>query len=174
MRCSVRIFPLLTSLLVLAGCQTTPTKSNTPAAMAPEPTQTTARPTGLMEAPTVNFQVGQLDAAANLNSLEFDGKSLYVTPQPVLTRADLSRMTPLKNARGAYFVQFQFNPQGAQKLAALMEQSMGKFFVLSVDGRFAAVSPIGSPVTDGVLNMPVDSQSRAVGLVNSMMLRPAQ
>ncbi len=173
MRHSLRVFPLLTAALLLVGCQSSPPKPSPPAAAVSGATPTAGQPTGQMVAPTVEFHVGQLDAATDLKSVNLNGKQLYVTPQPVLTRADLTRMAPLKNSKGAFFVQFYLNPQGAQKMATLIEQSAGKYFVLSVDGSVAAISPIGAPINEGVLTMPVDSQARAVALVNSMMLRPA-
>jgi hypothetical protein len=157
---------VLCAAVLLAACQTT--KPNQRPSQSPTASSTqTAQPQ--TAAPAVDFRLAQTQQAKNLVEVKLGKQSIWVLPAPVLTRSDLSGVGPVKDKKGAAFVRFAFNPAGAQKLAAVSKQNVGKLLVLSVNGSLVAVPRIGAPVTEGILNIPAGSEQRAVAITNAIV-----
>lgn len=161
----------------LSGCQNMPKHEQNaeltqpPAAAAQQDTGTpsTVRPSTVnANATRVDFRVAQRAQAAGLSELKFPDGSLWYMPEPVLTRADLSRAEPRRTADGHPYVRFSFSPQGAQKLAAVSQQYAGKLLVLTLNNSLRSVYQLNQPLTQGVLDIGFASDEDAVNVVKTI------
>jgi preprotein translocase subunit SecD len=170
----LRIPSSLCAAALLAACAHTPAKQSA-ADSAPAPTRTAASNAASATQPaqqrqaSVDFRLAQTKAAKDFVEVHVQNRSLWVLPQPVLTRADLSGVGPIKTAQGQMFVRFSFNAVGAQRLAAVSRQNTGKLLVISIGGDLAALPQIGGPMTEGVLNIPVPNEQIALNITNAIV-----
>jgi preprotein translocase subunit SecD len=163
---SVSLLAMTTALV--AACQQMPagrtgqagTQPATQAAMAAAPAQA-APATQASAAPVVEFRLAQPESAAGLQPLKVGDLQLWVLPQPVLTRADLQTVAPVKSRDGHSYVRFQFSQAAAPRLAQVTQRFSGKFLLLSIDGQLASAPTIGGAMNEGVLFMPVVSEQQA-------------
>ncbi len=164
------------AVFALGACQQMPAQQGqqpapmAPAAAAPGPApapaqaQRAAAPQQAAQQPAVEFRLAQPERAPNLNELRMANATLWVAPQPVLARGDLSTVVPVKAKDGKSYVRFNFTQPGAQKLAALTQRFSGKNLVLTVGGNLVATPRIGRPITNGVLFVPMASEQQALNV----------
>jgi len=167
----VYIVPGILAAALLAGCQQMPQKTQSSALAQPpnlaQSAQPQAAPAAKQQA-RVDFRLAQPAKAAGLSELKFRDGSLWYSPQPVLTRADLSGVEPRRTADGHPYIRFTFSALGAQKLAAVTKQYRGKLLVLTLNNSLESVYAINQPLQSGVLDIGVKSDQEAVRAVKTI------
>ncbi|MBY4896178.1 hypothetical protein [Cupriavidus sp. AU9028] len=168
----------LLAFLALSACQQLPTQSGqggeavragaaataaSAAGAAAAPAQAAPSAQAALR-PSVEFRLAQPEQAPNLSQLRMANATLWVAPQPVLTRSDLSTVVSVRSKDGKPYVRFAFNESGAQKLAAVTQRFPGKNLVLTVGGNLVATPRIGGPVANGVLFVPMASEQQALNV----------
>ncbi len=162
------------AVFALGACQQMPAQQGgQPAPMAPataspapasQQAPRAAAPQQAVQQPSVEFRLAQAERAPDLNELRMANATLWVAPQPVLVRSDLSAVMAVKAKDGKSYVRFNFTQPGAQKLASLTQRFSGKNFVLTIGGNLVATPRIGRPITNGVLFVPMASEQQALNV----------
>lgn len=131
-----------------------PTRQQPPAAGQPPAASTGARnaaPAGQQQV-VITLHLAQQNKEDNLIPIDAGGaEPLYALPQPVLTQADMHRVTPVRTQDQGNFVLFEMNEAGSRKLRLITERARGHFLLLSVQGQLASVVRIGDVIDDGRL-----------------------
>lgn len=134
-------------------------------ATAPQPAPAA---TGQQQAAPVSFFLAQPEKDQGLRELKLKDGSLWVLPQPVLVRNDLTRVTPLEAKDGKGVVRFDFNPAGAKKLADLSQRFQGKRLVLVVGHEIIAIPQIAGRMNDGTMFIVVPSAAQAQAITRAI------
>ena len=165
MQTVLRLALVATSAALLAACQ--PLKpQQVPAAPAPA---AAAQP---QAAPTVDFRLVYAKPAAQLQAIRVRGQVLYMQPAPVLTRADLASVIPMKTKEGAAFLRLQFTPEGAGKLSEITRRNVGNWLLFTVNNQFVELPRIGGQVANGVIDIGMGSEQNAVNVANIIVGAP--
>jgi len=170
MTSNVRKFaPALAALaLVLAGCQTPPTKTGA-ATPAPTPQETQpAPPAESVGASPVEFYLAQSEPGAGMMEVKLPDGALYMLRAPVLTRADLTEAAALVDKQGQNFVGLRFSEAGARKLNEISSKNVGKMLALVVERELVAAPRISEPLNRGVLAFSVSSAQEANELATAI------
>lgn len=124
---------------------------------------------------SVLFLIAQDQPAPNLQKVALSKtQSIYVQPNTVLTRSDLARVeSAVIGTDKQAFVVFTFNQAGAQKLAALSKQNIGKSIALVINGTLVAVPKISGLLNDGVLGVQVANYDIAQNITRIVAEQPA-
>ena len=172
----------LAGLVSLAACQTPPQQGGAaPAAGAAgqQAAQSQQRPQqqapqqAANSAPVVAMYLAQPQPAEGLAQIQLNQTTrLYTVRQPVFTQADLQQIVPVQNKEGQVFLRFDFNQQGAAKLAKVTGESVGKYLLVSVRGKLVAVPRIAAANTAGQLPVAVKSADEARAIVQ-LLRQPA-
>ena len=154
--------------VALAGCQAAgPAQRAATAGNA----ENSARQQGARQPPhqaEVFFRLAQAEKAKGLSELRLSSGSIWVLPQPVLSRGDLSSVEPIQTQQGKAFVRFGFTQDGARKLLELSRRFQGKLLVLTIDNDLVAVPRIGKPLTQGEMVVGVASGKQAVAIARAI------
>ena len=154
---------LAAMVVVLAGCQTTPTQDRT-TATGTAPTTTEPAPAEQAQSrgySPVEFYVAQPQADAGLMEVKLPDGALYMQREPVLTREDLIESAALVDKQGQNFVGLRFSEAGARKLNQISTANVGKMLALVVERQLVAAPRISEPLNRGVLAFSVSSASEA-------------
>ncbi|WP_459616013.1 SecDF P1 head subdomain-containing protein [Bordetella sp. 2513F-2] len=141
--------------LVLAGCQTPPSKDQASAPSQPAP------PTQQSSVAPVEFYVAHAQPASGLVEVKVPDGALYMQSQPVLTRADLREAAALVDRQGQNFVGLRFTEEGTRKLTDVSTQNVGNMLALVIDRELVAAPRIAEPLNRGVLAFGVPSAQAA-------------
>ncbi len=161
-------------LFLLAGCQTTTAGGGadlSPPALASHYEQEGADGTRSflasqtqrsVQVPQVDFYVGMRQAVPGLVQVQGPQGPLWLYPQVVVQRSDLTRVASLRTEQGQHLVRFQLNSLGARKLAEASSGNVGALLVLVMEDQVAQVARIGEPLKQGViyLSMPDDAAAQ--------------
>jgi preprotein translocase subunit SecD len=167
---AVSLTASLLAVVALAACQQMPAQ---PTAMqsgqqgapaAPVAAPSAAPVARQAQQPTVEFRLAQPERAPNLSELRMANATLWVLPQPLFTRADLSTVTSVRAKDGKAYVRFTFTQAGARKLALATQRYPGKVLVLTVAGNLVATPQIAGPMNAGVLFVPMASEQQALNV----------
>ena len=140
----------------------------------PQQQQSPQQPQAANSTPVVAMYMAQTNPANGLVRIQLhQTTSVYALARPVFTEADMQQIVPVQGQNGQVFLRFDFNPQGAAKLAQVTRQAVGNYLLVSVRGRFVAVPRIGSPYTDGKLPIPVKNADEARSVVQLLRQPPA-
>lgn len=170
----------LAATVALAACQQTapkqaetqPEAAQQAAALQAQRQQAAAAQQAAAQAPVVAFYLAQATAAQGLAPVSLSGgNTLYALPQPVFTQQDLAQIVPMRSNQGQIYLRFNFNEEGARKLAAVTSQAVGHYLVLSVRNQIVAVPQIRAASEQGFLPVPVDSVEQAQAIIQQ--LQPA-
>ncbi len=159
MQNALRFALVTSSAVLLAGCQPLKQSQAPAAATAPAAVQPQA-------APTVDFRLVQSQPAAQLQAIRVRGRVLHMQPGPVLTRADLAIVIPMKTKEGAAFLRLQFTPEGAGKLGEITRRNIGQWLLFTVNNQFVELALIGGPVANGVIDIGMGSEQTAINVAN--------
>ncbi|MGO3131444.1 MAG: hypothetical protein ACTIJQ_06645 [Alcaligenes sp.] len=99
----------------------------------------------------ITLHLAQEKAETPLVAVDVGGTSLYALPQPVLTQADLLRVTPVTAQDQRAFILLEMNQRGLSKLRSVTAQAQGHYLLLSVQGQLAGVARISETISDGRL-----------------------
>ncbi|MFT0545818.1 SecDF P1 head subdomain-containing protein [Allopusillimonas ginsengisoli] len=162
-------FPaLIATAVLLAGCETTAPAQK--AAAANNAAVAAAQPAASQQARAtqVFFRLAQTESASGLSELRLSDGSLWVLPQPVLSRADLASVEPLQTEKGQALVRFGFNQTGARKLSELSRRYQGKLLVLTIADNLVAVPRMREPLTQGAMVVTVASSEQAMAIARAI------
>ncbi|VVA47983.1 SecDF P1 head subdomain-containing protein [Serratia ficaria] len=166
MKINILALTAVMSLTFLTGCQQLPARQSVqPLSASTQPSQ--------QQAPLVEFRLAQAQAREGLNSLKLKDNTLYFTPDPVLTRGDLAGVTPMKSKQGQAFVNLRFTPAGAQKLAQVSGQNVGKWLVFTINNQLVGIPRLTHAVTNGNLNLTMSSEQEAINVADAIAGRVA-
>lgn len=175
------------SLVLLAACQSTQgpgTAATEPAAQAATAPQT-ARPdpaTSMPQSPAPAQEQGAPVAVYIADTTEQTGwtpvnlqsGTLYVNPQAVITRADLSGVQAGSNKQGDGLLALELNEQGKNKVADATTQNPNKRLALVVGRTLLAVPGYSTPVTSGQLIFAVGTEENATTAARAIAGASAQ
>lgn len=164
------------ALAVLAACQTTGPRAaapdlSPPAVSAPrdaeaqDGTRSFLASQAPARAPQVDFFVGMPQPGPGLVQVQGPAGPLWLYPQVILLRADLSRVATLRTQQGQHLVHFQLNGFGARKLAEVSTGNVGALLVLVMDDRVVHVARIGGPMNQGQIYLAVQDDASAQQLL---------
>ena len=141
----MRFFPLLMTLLLVAACRIEPVPSGT------VQRQGAATP-GLPRRVSVQFYLIYEAPSPTLTErkVETTGETIFLASRPDLTERDMAwaeMQVDSLSARASVLV--HFTPIGADKLAALTKQNIGRRMAIMIDGRTLATPLITSEISDG-------------------------
>ncbi|GAB3100412.1 hypothetical protein GCM10027288_03020 [Bordetella tumbae] len=175
----------LASVLGLAACQQMPNKGTSsarsgnaqPAAQQASTTQQPAQQPSQQNAnnstPNITFHLAQVRPGNGLAQVQLNQNTrLYAVPQPVLTQADLRQIVPMQNKNGQVFLRFDFNQQGAAKLAKVTRESQGNYLIISAQGKLISVPKISATYDGGSFPLPVASVDEAQA-ISRLIRQPA-
>ncbi len=170
----------------LAACQTTapsrvppqPVDPGPPAAAAPAATGQRVAPAASaaasrqQSAAVITLHLAQARQEPSLVAVNVGGKApLYALPQPVLTQADLKRVTPVTAQDNRSFIMLEMNEQGAPKLRSITEQAKGHYLLLSVQGNLVSLAQVGETISDGRLLVGTQSPAHTQAIIKMMQGR---
>lgn len=115
--------------------------------------------------PAVDFRVAQEPEGKGLYTLTLPELTLHYLPTPVLSRADLADATPMRTEQGQAYVSLRFTSKGAEKLSRISRQYQGMWLIFTINNELIGLPRLENPVTDGVLNLTMSSEQRAVQVV---------
>lgn len=162
-------------LALLAGCQTTSGAAQaadlSPPAVVSNYEQEredgtrsfmASQTPNVVRTPQVDFYVGMPQAVAGLVQVNGPQGPLWLYPQVIVRRSDLTRVASLRTAQGQHLVQFELNSFGARKLAEVSSGNVGALLVLVMEDQVAQVTRIGEPLQQGMiyLSMPDDAAAQ--------------
>lgn len=153
---------LLLTMSFLFGCAAMQQSDAASAPADASAEQTAAQPA------SVDFRLAQGESDENLSKLELpnDAGTVWYIPQPILTRENINNAEPRRTKDDQAFVRFTFSADGAKQLADVSQRFPGKLLVLTIDGTLIRILRIDQPITNGILDVPFDSEKQAIGLVN--------
>lgn len=164
--------------VALAGCGTTAprrapapsTPSSAPATPAAPAAEAAVAPQAAQQegAPVAIF-LAQKKQAPGTTALKLPDTTLWYPPQPVLTRADIARATPLQTKEGRSAILFNFSAEGAKKLAgATGAGDKGRYLVVVVGNEVVAAPQIDAQLTAGALGFAVSSPAQSQAIMDAL------
>lgn len=163
---------ILAGLAALAGCQQMGPQRG---ANAADPSQQQAAQPRAATANAITFHLAQRQAGQGLAQVQVNENTrLYALPQPVLTQADMQRLTQLQGNNGQAVLRFEFNDQGAARLTNIAKQSKDSYFLVSVQGRLVGVPRVQSTYEGGRLDLRVENVAQAQAILQSLRQPQAQ
>ncbi len=91
-----------------------------------------------------------------------ESNTLYMEPDPFLTRNDLSSVEAGTAETGEGLLALTLNETATQRLTTITQQNPGKRLALVVDGTLLAIPGYSEPITEGRLIFMVGSKENAV------------
>lgn len=167
-----RIF-LPLSLVVLAACQTTPgQKTDTAQAPAQPETSTAPQAETNIQAQRQGAPVAVFLADTAIQSgwtpVTIDSGTLYVNPQPVITRADLTGIQAGSNKNGDGLLALELNEEGKRKIADITTENPNRRLALVVGRTMLAAPGYSKPVTTGHLIFAVGTEQNATAAARAI------
>ena len=168
---------LALAVLTLAACQTAPVKQDTdtaadsamaaptaPAPGVPETTQQAAEqgaPVAVFLADMVQ-QEGWREVPVGADSV------LYLDPQPVVTRDDLTGVQAGANQEGLGLLALMINDDASKRLQELTSRHPNKRLALVVGRTLMAAPAYAEPVSSGQLIFPVGTEANATAAARAI------
>lgn len=158
------------SLVLLAACQTVPgnkadSQVSSSAATAPKPeTKLEAQRQG---APVAVF-LADTAMQSGWTPVNLQSGMLYVNPQPVITRADLSGIQAGSNKQGEGLLALELNEAGKKKIAETTAKNPNKRLALVVGRTMMAAPGYSVPVTTGQLVFAVGTEENATAAARAI------
>src|SRR5690625_2084452 len=179
------------SVLVLAtvldASETTKPRQQ-PEPVDPKPPQTTGNSTAPAQTPqgqsaqaqgqqsqaVITLHLAQQQQEEGLVDVNVGEGMLYALPQPVITQAQMSGVSPVVDQGGSSHILFRMNEDGAQRLNAITEQARGHFLLLSVNGQLVSMAQITDTISDGTLLVPTQNEAHSGEIIQMMRQGPQQ
>lgn len=166
------------SLVALAACQTVPTKKTASAPVADtvssQPQQTSQGAPTQTPAPAqaqgANVAVFIADTKAQTGWTPVDIQSgmLYVNPQPVITRGDLTGIQAGANKEGQGLLALQLNESGKAKISEATRKNPNKRLALVVGRTMLAAPSYTTAVSSDHLVFAVGSEENATAAARAI------
>lgn len=175
-----RIVVPLSLAVLLAACQTVPgTKtSQSPDAGTTPTTASTPEPETSIQAQQQGAPVAVFLADTTIQSgwtpVNIQSGTLYVNPQPIVTRADLAGIQAGANKDGEGLLALELSDEGKSKVAQATTQNPNKRLALVVGRTMLAAPGYSSPVTSGHLVFAVGTEANATAAARAIAGVPPQ
>lgn len=172
MKLLYKLVTVLALAIGLTACQHT-APQRAPEAVDPVPPVVQQGNTGGAQSQSqssvvITLHLAQEQKEDTLVAVDVGGENLYALPQPVLTQADLLRVTPVTTADQRTFLLLEMNQRGLGKLHSITRQAQGHFLLLSVQGQLASIARIGEVITDGRLLIQTQNAQHTQAILNMM------
>jgi len=172
---------------VLAACETTapsqqpepvdpkpPQTMNSSTAPAPTAQEQSAQAQGQQSQAVITLHLAQQQQEEGLVDVNVGDGTLYALPQPVITQAQMSGVSPVVDQGGSSHILFRMNEDGAQRLNAITEQARGHYLLLSVNGQLVSLAQITDTISDGTLLVPTQNEAHSSEIIQMMRQGPQQ
>ena len=164
------------SLVLLAACQTMPGKKNTVATetQAPAATQpsTTTSPEAAPQSANQEAAVAVFLADTTIQpgwtAVKISAGTLYVNPQPVLTRVDLTGVRAGTNKEGVGLLALDLNSGGQQKVTDVTTKNPRRRLGVVVGHTMMAAPGYSMPVTASQLVFAVGTEQNATAAAQAI------
>jgi len=160
------------SLVLLAACQTTPGTKTTDATGAASPATSAPEPETSIQAQQQGAPVAVFLADTTIQTgwtpVNIDSGTLYVNPQPIITRGDLAGIQAGANKGGEGLLALELNDEGKDKVAQATTQNPNKRLALVVGRTMLAAPGYSSPVTSGHLVFAVGTEANATAAARAI------
>jgi preprotein translocase subunit SecD len=120
------------------------------------------------QATIITLHLAQERSESGLVAVDVGGASLYALPQPVLTQADIARVSPVIERDQGTMILLEMNQHGIVKLQKVTEQALGHQLLLSVRGQLVNVATIGEVIKDGRLAIRTRNAAHSNAIINMM------
>jgi preprotein translocase subunit SecD len=160
------------TLMLLAACQSMPGKKNTTAqttTQSPQP-ETTLQATN--NGARVAVFLADTSSHAGWTPVPIKSGSLYVNPQPVVTRGDLSDIKAGANKQGVGLLALGLNQAGQDKVLDATTRNPNKRLALVVGRTMMAAPSYTVPVTSQQLVFPVGTEANATAAAQAIAGTP--
>ncbi|NYT36943.1 SecDF P1 head subdomain-containing protein [Allopusillimonas soli] len=164
------------SLVVLAACQTAPTKQTTQApagdtttsqAQQTAPTTPAPQEQARQGAPVAVF-IADTAVQTGWTPVDINAGKLYVNPRPVITRADLTGVQAGSNKEGEGLLALQLNAAGQSKITDATTQNPNKRLALVVGRTMLAAPSYTKPVSSDHLIFAVGTEANATAAARAI------
>ena len=119
----------------------------------------------------ITLHLAQKKQEPSLVKVDMGGSApMYALPRPVLTQADIARISPVNTSTGSFLL-LEMNVQGIPKLESITQQARGNYLLLSVQGNLVSVAQIGQIIKDGRLLVPTQSPQHTQAIIRLMQGR---
>lgn len=153
------------SLVFLAACQTTPGTQTTQAEpAAPAETSVQAAEQG---APVAVFLADTV-SQSGWTPVQIQSGTLYVNPQPIITRDDLVGVQAGTNQEGTGLLALALNNVGQKKVTDITTQNPNKRLALVVGRTMLAAPSFTTPVTTDQLVFAVGTEQNATAAARAI------
>lgn len=164
------------SLVFLAACQTVPgTKTAESPATSPAETAGTSQESmqsaQQQGAPVAVFMADTV-MQTGWTPVNLESGALYVNPQPIITRTDLSGIKAGTNKQGDGLLALELNEAGKQKVADATTKNPNKRLALVVGRTMMAAPGYTSAVTTGHLVFAVGTEQNAMAAARAIAGAP--
>ncbi|WP_233214393.1 SecDF P1 head subdomain-containing protein [Pollutimonas nitritireducens] len=163
------------SLIFLAACQSVPT-DKTATTAGQSPAVTAPQPESVQQAQQQGAPVAVFLADTTMQSgwtpVNLQSGALYVNPQPVITRADLTGIQAGTNKQGEGLLALELNEAGKKKVADITRQNPNKRLALVVGRTMMAAPGYSTPVTSGQLVFVVGTEENATAAARAIAGQP--
>ncbi len=173
------------SLVLLAACQTPPGKKAASTSAAPDATASTVtgspstpQPDSTIQAQRQGAPVAVFLADTTLQTgwtpVNIQSGTLYVNPQPIITREDLSGVQAGSNKQGEGLLALQLNEAGQSKIVDATTKNPNKRLALVVGRTMLAAPNYTTPVTTGHLIFAVGTEQNATAAARAIAGAPPE
>jgi len=160
-------------LVILAACQTAPTKKT---AQAPAPDASAAAPAAQGAATQPAQQQGAPVAVFLADTAVQEGWTpvniqsgmLYVNPQPIITRGDLTGVQSGTNKEGNGLLALELTPEGKTKIVDATTRNPNKRLALVVGRTMLAAPAYTTPVSTDHLIFAVGTEQNATAAARAI------
>jgi preprotein translocase subunit SecD len=166
------------SLLALAACQTIPSQSGSqssasattpPSSAQTDSTQSQATSQQATQGAPVAVLLADSVEQTGWTAVNVGSGTLYVNPEPILTRADLVGVQSGASETGEGLLALDLSDQGQQKLQQSTTQFPNKRLALVVGSTLLAAPNYSTPVQTGQLVFVVGTEQNATAAARAIV-----
>lgn len=169
------------SLFILAACQTTPstqtdvaaTDSATATQTAPEPVQELPQQEARAEGAPVLIFLADTTARDGWQPVQLDEGTLYLNPQPVVIRDDLTGVQAGSSQEGDGLLALELSPEGQSRVNRATTENPNMRLALIVGQTMLAAPEYDAPVTTPHLIFMVGTEQNALAVARAIAGVPA-
>lgn len=163
---------LAASLVLLAACQSMPGKSNVAAngnvAANAEKPAAPATVQASSQGASVAVFLADTKMQSGWTPVKIQAGTLYVNPQPILTRDDLTGIKAGTNKAGEGLLALALNDAGQKKVTDITTQNPNKRLALVVGRTMMAAPGYTTPVKGDQLVFPVGTEQNATAAAKAI------
>jgi preprotein translocase subunit SecD len=175
---------VIASLLLLAACQSMPSKNGaSTSSSAPATTATTPETSGATKPEStlketnngalVAVYLADTQQQTGWTAVKLKSGTLYVDPRPVITRADLSNIRAGASKEGVGLLALGLNDAGQSKILDVTTQNPNKRLALAVGHTMLSAPSYTVPIASDQLVFPVGTEQNATAAARAIAGEPS-